>query len=273
MILIRIALVLLAILPAFAQTLAPDAAGCTDSKILPKLPFCRVDACEKKDGDHRDLPVYDNGQAEPTTAPVDGDSHSTMYECREGTTPASIVNQAAAALKSAGFEVPYQFADSEADLTARKGDTWISVEAASRYYTLVEIKAAADLDTAADAVAMADAMNHYGHVSAYGIRFLAGKADLTPESVVALHEVAAMLLDNGDWRIRVVGHTDASGDKQANLALSMHRATTVVNWLVLHGVKKPRLEVAGAGDAEPVAPDDSDANRAKNRRIELVKLQ
>ncbi len=273
MILIRTAAVVLAVVPAFAQALGPDAPGCVDSTILPKLQFCRVDNCEKQASDHRDLPIVDNGQGEPTTAPVDGDSRSTMYECRVGTTPAAIINAAAAALKTAGFEVPYQFVDQEGDLTAHKGDLWISVEAASRFYTLVELKAASDLESATDAVAMAEAINKYGHVPAYGIQFLSGKADLTPESVVALHEVAAMLEENADWRLRVVGHTDSTGTKQANLDLSMRRAGAVVNWLVQHGVKRQRLEVAGAGDAEPVAPNDTEANRARNRRIELIKLQ
>ena len=273
MILIRTAAILLTVLPAFAQTLDPDAPGCVDSKVLPKLQLCRVDNCEKKDSDHRDLPIVDNGQGEPTTAPVDGESRSTMYECREGTTPSAIIAAAAAALKTAGFEVPYQFIDKEGDLTAHKGDTWISVEAASRYYTLVELKAASDLDSATDAVAIAEAINKYGHVPAYGIQFLSGKADLTPESIVALQEVAAMLTDNPDWRIRVVGHTDSTGTKEGNLDLSMRRAGAVVNWLALHGIKRPRVEVAGAGDAEPLAPNDTEANRAKNRRIELVKLQ
>ena len=267
-------LITLALLfPAAAQTLDPDTRGCTDSTNLPKLQFCRIDNCEKKDSDHRDLPITDNGQAEPTTAPVDGDSRAVMYECREGTTPSDVISQAAAGLKAAGFEVPYQFIDKEGALTARKADLWISVEAASRFYTLTELKAASDLESATDAVAMAEAINKYGHVPAYGIQFLPGRSDLTPESVVALHEIAAMLEDNSNWRIRVVGHTDSTGAKEANLDLSMKRAGSVVNWLVLHGVKRPRLETAGAGDAEPVAPNDTEAGRAKNRRIELVKLQ
>src|SRR5215469_15906270 len=130
--LIRAAAVFLTVLSAFAQALEPDAPGCVDSKVLPKLQFCRVDNCEKHDSDHRDLPIADNAQGEPAVAPVDGDSHSTMYECREGTTPSAVITAAAAALKASGFEVPYQFIDKEGDLTAHKGDLWISVQAASR---------------------------------------------------------------------------------------------------------------------------------------------
>jgi OmpA-OmpF porin, OOP family len=263
----------LGLFPAAAQSgLDPDARGCSDSRVFSRLQFCRIDNCEKKDSDHREIPVREDDKGEAVISPVDGDSRSLMYECREGTTPAEIVGQAAAALKAAGFDVPYQFAGKEGAVTAHKGATWITVDAASRYYTLVELKAASELESASDAVAMAEAIERYGHVPAYGIQFLSGKSDLTPESVVALREVEAMLEDNADWRVRVVGHTDSIGAKDANLALSMRRATTVVTWLIAHGIKRTRLEVAGAGDAEPVASNDTEADRARNRRIEIIKL-
>ena len=249
-------------------------AAVRSSRVVSKLQFCRIDNCEKKDSDHRDIPVQRMKKAKRSfprwwmaTA-----QRSLMYECSSSVSPSDIVRQSAAALRSAGFEVPYQFVDKEGTLTPHKGDTWISVEAASRFYTLIEIRAASELESATDAVAMAEAVERYGHVPAYGVQFLSGRADLTPESAVALREIAAMMEDNSDWRVRVVGHTDNLGAKDANMTLSMRRATTVVNWLALHGVKRARLEVAGAGDSEPVAPNDSDANRARNRRIEIVKL-
>ena len=259
--------------PAAAQTvLEPDAPGCVDSRVVSKLQFCRIDNCEKKDSDHRDIPVREDEKGEAIVSAVDGDSRSLMYECSVSVSPSDVVRQSAAALRAAGFDVPYQFVDKEGTLTAHKGDTWISLEAASRFYTLVEMKATSELESATDAVAMAEAVERYGHVPAYGVQFLSGRADLTPESAVALREIVAMMEDNSDWRVRVVGHTDNLGAKDANMTLSMRRATTVVNWLALHGVKRARLEVAGAGDSEPVAPNDSEANRARNRRIEIVKL-
>ncbi len=260
-------------LPLAAQNgLEPDARGCSDSKVLPKLEMCRIDNCEKKESDHREIPVKEDEHGDAVVSPLDGDSTSVMYECREGTTPADIVRQAAASLRAAGFEVPYQFSDKEASLTAHKGDTWVMVDSASRFYTLTELKVVNELETATDAVAMAEAIEHYGHVPAYGITFFPGRADISPESVLALREVAAMLEDHPDWRIRVAGHTDNTGTKEANNALSMRRATAVVTWLVGRGIKKTRLEAVGAGDADPVAPNDTEEGRAKNRRIELVKI-
>jgi OOP family OmpA-OmpF porin len=267
-----LALTLLCICLQGQTMLDPDAAGCKDSKTLPKLELCRIDNCDKKESDHREIPIREDERGEAVVSPVDGDSRSVMYECREGTAPADIVRQAATALRATGFEVPYQFADKEAGLTAHKGDTWILVDAASRYYTLVELKVVNELESATDAVAMAEAIDHYGHVPAYGISFLSGRADISPESVLALREIAAMLEEHADWRIRVTGHTDNIGTKEANNALSLRRAGAVVTWLVGRGVKRTRLEPAGAGDSEPVASNDTEEGRAKNRRIELVKL-
>jgi len=129
-----------------------------------------------------------------------------------------------------------------------------------------------DLETASDAAAIAEALDRYGHVPLYGVHFLTGSAGLAPESVIVLGEVAAMLEDDPDLRLRIEGHTDNLGDKQANLALSAKRANAIAAWLTMKGVKRTRLEVKGMGDTQPVAGNDTDAGRSKNRRIELVKL-
>ena len=165
-----------------------------------------------------------------------------------------------------------QFFLQEGTVTAHKNDVWVLVEAASRYYTLVELKVESELETASDAAAMADALERYGHVPLYGVHFLSGSASLEPISLITLHEVEAMMQDNPDLRLRVEGHTDNAGDKQANMNLSAKRATFVANWLAGRGIKRTRLEVKALGDAQPVAPNDTEAGRNKNRRIELVKL-
>jgi hypothetical protein len=196
-------LTLTGIRPLLAQApkLAPDQAGCVDSKFFPKLLECRIDNCEKKDSDHRDVSVGEDDKGEAINTSIEGNSRSLMYECREGTTPASIVEQAAAALKTAGFEIPYRFTDAEAALTARKNDLWVTVEAASRYYTLTEINSVApDFNSVIDADSIADMLERYGHVPLYGIQFLPGRPDLSPESVIILEEVITMLNDHPTWR-------------------------------------------------------------------------
>jgi outer membrane protein OmpA-like peptidoglycan-associated protein len=252
--------------------LAPDQPGCVDSKVFPKLLACRIDNCEKKDSDHRDVSVGENEKGQVITASIDGNSRAVMYECAEGTTPATIVDQAAKALKAAGFEVPYQFADAEASLTARKDDMWVTVEAASRFYTLTETSAVAMDFDATDAASLSEMIERYGHVPVGGIQFQAGRAELTPESDAILAEVATLMNDHPTWRLRVEGHTDNTGSKMSNMTLSFRRASAVVAWLTSKGIKRARLDPQGIGDARPVADNNTEEGRQKNRRIELVKI-
>jgi outer membrane protein OmpA-like peptidoglycan-associated protein len=256
-----------------AVRLAPDQAGCVDSKFLPKLLACRIDNCEKKDSDRRDISVGEDQKGEAINTSVEGNSRSVMYECGEGTTPASIVQQAASALKAAGFEIPYRFSDAEASLTARKDDLWITVEAASRFYTLTEISSTGpDFEAATDAASMAEMMERYGHMPLYGIHFLPGRPELTPDSEAMLSEVVTMLSDHPSWHLRVEGHTDSTGSKLGNMTLSSRRASAVANWLAAKGIKRLRLDPQGLADMRPVADNSTEEGRNKNRRIEIVKI-
>lgn len=253
--------------------LSPDAPGCADSHALPKLLGCRIDNCEKTDSDRRDVVVKEDENGRAVTNAIEGDSRSVMYECADGAKPKGIMAQAEAVLRATGWEVPYFFSDEEGALTAHKGDAWITIESASNYYTLVETTVTPpDFESINDAASMAEAIEKYGRVPLYGIHFLTGRADLAPESVIALRELAIMLDDNPDWNIRVEGHTDSLGTKTANSQLSLQRASAVASYLSGRGIKKARVTAMGMADAHPIAPNDTEADRAKNRRIEIVKM-
>ena len=258
-----------------AQTLklAPDQPGCTDSKYFPKLLECRIDNCETKDTDRRDVPVAENESGDAVTTPLEGSSRSVMYECRVGMTPPVIIERAAGSLKTEGFVVPYRFADAEASITARKDNLWVLVESASRFYTVIEMTAAPpDFESAMDADSMAEMIDRYGHVSLSGVEFVPGRADLAPGSDPVLNEVVNLLRDHPALRLRVEGHTDNAGAKTANLNLSFFRAQAVVAALVAKGVKRARLDPQGLGDTKPVADNGTETGRSKNRRIELSKI-
>ncbi len=253
--------------------LAPDQPGCVDSKFFPKIAACRIDNCEKKESDHRDIPVGEDERGDAVSAAMDGNSRAVMYECWMGTTPGSIVDKAEAALRAAGFDVPYRFSDVEASLTAHRDDLWITVEAASRFYTVTEIDAVGpDFDSAIDADSMAEMLERYGHVPVNGIRFVPGRAELVPSSTTILDEVVQLMKDHPGWRLQIEGHTDNVGSKTANLNLSFFRASSVLNWLAANGIKRARLEPKGMGDTRPVGDNTTEAGRLKNRRIELVKI-
>lgn len=99
------------------------------------------------------------------------------------------------------------------------------------------------------------------------IYFRTGSAELDSESRPLLDSVVQIVRRCPKLVIQVAGHTDSTGDATANRALSQARASAVVQYLTGHGIAANRLEAVGFGDTRPVAPNDSAANRSRNRRI------
>jgi OmpA-OmpF porin, OOP family len=125
-------------------------------------------------------------------------------------------------------------------------------------------------DVVADAAALKAGLAESGHVELQGVFFDTGKADLKPESEAALKEVAKMLQQSADIKVWVVGHTDYVGTPESNLTLSSARAASVVKYLAGQGIDAKRLGSFGAGPYAPVAPNNTEEGKAKNRRVELV---
>jgi OmpA-OmpF porin, OOP family len=110
----------------------------------------------------------------------------------------------------------------------------------------------------------------FGVISTAGaIYFKSNSAELDSKSDPILQSVADIANRCSVVKIEVTGHTDSIGDKTANQKLSEQRAHAVRNFLVQRGVAASRIAASGYGDTHPVAPNDTDANRAKNRRIEF----
>ena len=123
-----------------------------------------------------------------------------------------------------------------------------------------------------DAAAMAKEVAATGHVALYGIYFDTNKTDLKPESVPALDEIAKFLKQDPKVVVYVVGHTDNVGGFDSNMGLSQRRAEAVVHELMTkYGIPATRLKAVGSGPIAPVAPNETEEGRAKNRRVELVK--
>lgn len=102
------------------------------------------------------------------------------------------------------------------------------------------------------------------------ILFETGKADLLPESLEGLTQVVEWLKANPTVEIRLEGHTDAIGDSQANMKLSIDRVTTVKQYLVDKGIDASRIETQGFGDTKPLVTSQNDQQRRQNRRVELI---
>ncbi|MGE0308734.1 MAG: OmpA family protein, partial [Acidimicrobiia bacterium] len=99
------------------------------------------------------------------------------------------------------------------------------------------------------------------------IPFDSSKATLRPEADPILDKVAALALKYAGVSISVDGHTDTTGSAESNLALSQARADAVRDALVSRGVPAAQLSAKGYGETQPLLPDDSEENKAKNRRV------
>jgi outer membrane protein OmpA-like peptidoglycan-associated protein len=120
---------------------------------------------------------------------------------------------------------------------------------------------------------LAKALAVDGKVEIYNILFDIDKTDLKPESNAALAEVAKLLQSDPALKLEVAGHTDNTGDVEHNLDLSVGRANAVVDALAArYGIDKARLQAQGYGETMPIATNETDAGRSKNRRVELKKI-
>ncbi|MEM9011944.1 MAG: OmpA family protein [Pseudomonadota bacterium] len=106
-------------------------------------------------------------------------------------------------------------------------------------------------------------------LAAEQILFAPSSATIAPESLPVIEAIAAIMRDCGDTVFEVAGHTDASGRAEANLALSQARADSVVDALLAQGVFVDRMQPRGYGETEPIADNETDEGKARNRRIEF----
>lgn len=102
-----------------------------------------------------------------------------------------------------------------------------------------------------------------------GVLFDFGKSSLTAASQAELDRMAGVFARYPETDILVDGHTDSVGSESTNQALSEKRAASVANYLGTHGVAQSRIRTTGFGEMKPVASNETDAGRAKNRRVEV----
>lgn len=122
------------------------------------------------------------------------------------------------------------------------------------------------------AVPLYDRLMADGKFITYGITFDVGKSTIKPESLAEINRIVTLMTENPDLKFRVEGHTDSTGNAASNQTLSDARSKAVVDKLVSMGIAADRLSAAGKGQDNPIADNATEEGRAKNRRVEFVKI-
>ncbi len=108
------------------------------------------------------------------------------------------------------------------------------------------------------------------HITLSAIEFEFNSAKLKPGTEKILDKLVQILKSYPNYKVKIIGHTDNVGTDVQNMKLSLERAKTVKNYLVSKGISAKRLSIEGRGSKEPVASNDTEEGRAKNRRVEFI---
>ncbi len=125
--------------------------------------------------------------------------------------------------------------------------------------------------TAADSVRIIDNFEEIkDQVEGISIRFPLNRADLTPRALSILNRIIELIRDNKDVRLLIIGHTCSLGTYEANQKLSEKRAESVKKYLIGRGILPEKISIEGYGETNPIATNNTEAGRIKNRRAEFI---
>ena len=261
--------------PAWAQR---DKDGAADHPMIPRLPGYYIDEHDAQDFGGYEFPVKDGEKN------VEGRYWKIEYKLKTGSKPLGplqISRNYENAFREKGGQTIVEDMNNNGGRTTlrlpRGGGKflWMEVAVSDRgenYELTIVEEAGLEQMVELTATELAKQLADKGSVSIYGILFDTCKATIKPESEKTLATIAEVLAKDRGLRLEVQGHTDNRGNKAANRKLSADRAAAVKASLVQkHGVAAERLTTAGFADDSPVADNATEAGRAKNRRVELVK--
>jgi OOP family OmpA-OmpF porin len=268
---------LLTILLLFTTTAVAeqkDATGCKDHPLFTRMPGSWIHHCSEKTFDAFAFPVA-KGKVESVEGRKWVLSYYPQADLKEKPSELQIDRNFENAVAKLGGSVVFADRSRRTFKLVQNGrEFWIDLTAefTGKYGLTIVEREAMKQDVVADAAAFSNDLRATGHAAVYGIYFDSGKSEIRPESAQAIAEIAKLLAGDPALKLFVVGHTDAQGSVDGNLKLSQDRAEAVLRALVsAHGVTAARLRGFGCGQFAPVASNDSEEGRAKNRRVELVK--
>ncbi len=256
--------------PCFAK---PDAPNCKDHPLLNRLPDYWIESCVQKQFDAYKF-LGDRGK----NTQIEGRFWNIRYQppanLTEKPSTLQVLRNVENAVKQVGGKLVAKDSSKETlTLASDDKELWIEVWAdyTGKYILTIVQKDTMVQVLSANADAFASGLKTTGHIAVEGILFDTGRATLKPESKQAIGEVVKLLKADAGLKVFVVGHTDNAGAVAGNMQLSQDRAEAVVQELIGSGISAARLKAFGNGPYAPVASNDSETGRAKNRRVELVR--
>ncbi|MBL8517945.1 MAG: OmpA family protein [Betaproteobacteria bacterium] len=269
--------------PALALA-ATDIAKAKDHPLLNRYPDSHITEYEKN-FNAVEMAVGKKGK-EPLRKSVEGDATILLYfhnSADKQPSALQVIRNYQNAIKSIGGEVVYERLPRDGDggettlkVTTGGKDVWVRVEpgifsAPTQSYKLWIVEVAA-MQQVVTANKLLDELNKNGFVALY-INFDTGKWDLKSDGQATVREIVILLKSSPALKIAIEGHTDNVGQAAANKTLSENRAKAVMAAIVSGGIDAKRLTAGGFGQEKPVADNRSEEGRAKNRRVELVKVK
>ncbi|MEO1437519.1 MAG: OmpA family protein [Bacteroidota bacterium] len=105
------------------------------------------------------------------------------------------------------------------------------------------------------------------------IHFEVNSDVLKPESMPVIDQIVQLMEQHPTVQFRIEGHTDSDGTDNHNLDLSERRAASVKKAIANKGINEGRMSTMGFGESKPVFPNNSEENKAKNRRVEFILIK
>lgn len=228
----------------------------------------RVDRDQSKDKQFSDLEVVRNLERVVTAA--------GGVEVFAGESPREVGDEIARVMKQYRTEANcYGFSPEQLFVLRRDdGNVWVRTCRAGNFAGLIVVQEQALQVTSMllPASALEQALADTGRV-ALQVHFATDRAEILPDSQPQIAQVVELLQADDALALSIEGHTDNTGDAARNRTLSQARAASVVAALTDAGIAADRLQSTGHGDTQPVADNSTDAGRAANRRVELVRRQ
>ncbi|MCX6267051.1 MAG: OmpA family protein [Bacteroidetes bacterium] len=263
---------------AYAQN---DADGCKDHKLLTRLENFNISDCSEN---YNELQLRTSAGKTETK---EGNLFFYYYRYNfdagvKMKSPFQIVkNYENAVVKNGGRLIFKNTNGSEGDIEAtlylstKEKEYWIQltrfagngIEVEAFGLNVLEIESMKQEVVASE---MFEKINKEGFIALY-INFETGKSDIKPESQPIIDQLAAMLKQNPTLKVSIEGHTDNVGGDIANQQLSESRAKSVMNALISQDIDVSRFKSKGWGQSKPIADNNTEEGRAKNRRVEILK--